>query len=222
MKTPIKFLICSIFSVSTSICSATPFTAVGTFYMNKDNPVGTAINELTTAWGYPDGGATGSTPPYYYPTQGAPYATLPNGTQYYAYPPVTSPGLSPGWQYSPDLQLYKVPSTAKAVLLTIKVKAKALNVAPYDRSNMGEIQLSVTSPTNTQTSNEVVIAHAEKPSSPTTAHGQSTVAQDINTISIPVGVSMVDGKLVFKLYTSAVGTVNATMNRKIYITGYWQ
>jgi hypothetical protein len=201
---------------------ANPFVSVGTFYLNADNPVGTVISELTTEWGVFDSGATGNVAPFYYPLQGNPYATLPNGTRLWAFPAETSPGLPAGWQYSPDLTTYNVPSTARAVMLTIKVKAKAQNIAPYNRTNLGQIQLSLASPSNTQATNEVIHARAEKAASTSDIDARSTVAEDINTVTIPVGVSLVNGKLVFKLYTAVVGTQNATINRAIYITGYWE
>jgi hypothetical protein len=201
--------------------AAPAFTQMGTLYLNTENPVGLPIAELTTEWGVYDVGATGTVAPYYYPLQGSPYAVLPNGTRLWAFPLVTSPGLAAGWQYSPDLTTYGVPASATAVLLTIKVKAKAQNVAPFNRTNLGQIQLSLASPTNTQGTNEVIHARAEKASSVSDIEGKSTAAEDINTVTIPVGVSMVNGKLVFNLFTSVVGTQNATINRVIYITGYW-
>jgi hypothetical protein len=222
MKKLIKLSACAIALMATNLGMAATFMPAGQFYLNMDNPNGVVINELTTEWGVYDIGATGTTAPYYYPISSAPYATLANGTPLYAYPLVTSPGLGAGWQYSPDLQIYGVPSTAKAVLINIKVKAKAQNVGPYNRTNMGQIQLSVASPNNTLPTNEVIHAHAEKPANTSTADARSNVDEDINSISVPVGVSMINSKLVFKLYTSVVGTENATINRVIYIVGYWQ
>jgi hypothetical protein len=222
MKYFSKSALCCIALSAANVCGAASFLPVGSFYLNADNPTGVAISELTTEWGVYDTGATGSVAPYYYPLQGSPYAWLPNGTPLYSYPAVTSPGLASGWQYSPDLQTYGVPSTAKAVLLTIKVKAKAQNVGPFNHTNLGQIQLSVTSPTNTQATNEVIHAHAEKSANLNLIDARSAIAEDVNSISIPVGVSLVNSKLVFKLFTSVVGTENATVNRVIYVTGYWQ
>lgn len=209
-------------SASQIASAAPPFNAVGTFYLNSDNPVGIPIKELTTEWGVYDSGATGTVAPYYYPLIGNPYTTLANGTRLWTYPPVTSPGLPSGWQYSPDLTQYGVPATAKAVLLTIKAKAKAQNVAPFNRTNLGQIQLSLSSPTNTQATNEVIHAHAQKASSSSDLEGKSTSAEDINTATVPVGISMVNNQLVFKIYTQVITTQNATVNRAVYITGYWE
>jgi hypothetical protein len=222
MKKFLKFSACAIALMATNLGTAATFMPAGQFYLNMDNPNGVIINELTTEWGLYDIGATGTTAPYYYPISSAPYAKLPNGTSLYAYPAVTSPGLGAGWQYSPDLQVYGVPSTAKAVLINIKVKAKAQNVAPYTRTNLGQIQMSVASPNNTLPTNEVIHAHAEKAANSSTLDARSNISEDINSISVPVGVAMVNSQLVFKLYTSVVGTENATINRVVYIVGYWQ
>lgn len=222
MKKFLKFSLCAFALLASNLGKAATFMPMGQFYLNLDNPNGVIINELTTEWGLYDIGATGTTAPYYYPLQGTPYATLPNGTKLFAYPAVTSPGLAAGWQYSPNLQVYGVPSTAKAVLINIKVKAKAQNVAPFTRTNLGQIQLSVASPNNSLATNETIHAHAEKAPNTSTLDARSNISEDINSISVPVGVAMVDSKLVFKLYTAVIGTENATINRVIYIVGYWQ
>lgn len=102
------------------------------------------------------------------------------------------------------------------------MKVKAQNLGPFNRTNLGQIQLSVASPNNTLPTNEVIHAHVEKAASTSTIDSHSNFPEDINSISVPVGVSMVNSKLVFKMYTSVIGTENATMNRVVYIVGYWQ
>jgi hypothetical protein len=169
------------------------FAPVGQFYLFTGSPTGRRIDELYKSWGYGTDDSVSTT--------------------------TNIPGT---WIASPNLTAapYNLacPSggTVTAVMLTIKVKVKTVTWSTYQ--SLGNIQISVRSPNNIGQNNEIIHAYSEK--APGFGSNLSTgglTTEDLNINTVPVGV--LGG--VFHIFTDVTVNPYVTIDRVVYLTGYW-